>query len=147
MARGGCEEGANRSGPATLRRDEYFCIFFHPFNLNAHCVLSLSCFSHSRSSSRIRSSRCVALLVKVGEVFIILCSKIFKSPSLFSQLSGIVRTEEASWHFRGVSVWCSRRGKRREEGKAFLPSFPSSRRPCATFLRAPTPSGSAARSW
>ena len=45
--------------------------------------------SHSRSSSRIRSSRCVALLVKVGEVFIILCSKNFKSPSLFSHYPGL----------------------------------------------------------
>ena len=45
--------------------------------------------SHSRSSSRIRSSRCVALLVKVGEVFIILCSNNFKSPSLFSHYPGL----------------------------------------------------------
>ena len=28
-----------------------------------------------------------------------------------------MRSEEASWHFRGVSVRCSGRGKRREEGK------------------------------
>ena len=41
--------------------------------------------SHSRSSSRIRSSRCVALLVKVGEVFIILCSKIL-NPLLSSHI-------------------------------------------------------------
>ena len=43
---GGARRG-NCSGPATPRRDESFCVFFHLFNHDAHCVLSLSCFNQS----------------------------------------------------------------------------------------------------
>ena len=54
-----------------------------------HGSSSRSSRSRSRSSSHTRSSRCVTLLVvEVGEVFTILCSKFLKSPSLFSHYPG-----------------------------------------------------------